>query len=87
VAKRDLENLTMGVLRDILRRFHEVNHPAAKRLLNVDQVEQLQILSGMRNRLAHGELVNPDDIMRALVPLARFISGGSMITFVRPDDR
>jgi hypothetical protein len=82
-VKREMAMLTMGQLRDVLRRLYEANHPAAGRLLTKSELEHLQPLMAMRNRLAHGEPATPEDVMQALVLLVRFISSNGSLSFTR----
>jgi hypothetical protein len=85
-AKRDLSNMTMGTLRDVLWRLHELKHPAGARFPSPAELEQLEVLTDMRNRLAHGVTVSPEEVIRALSPLARFISKCGAVTFAHRTD-
>lgn len=75
MLSKQLENLTLGESRDLLRAFHSTKHKAAKLFPSEAALDSLQPLIALRNRFAHGEheKVEPAEATRLLAKFVHFI--------------
>jgi diguanylate cyclase (GGDEF)-like protein len=80
-ANRDLQGMTLGEVRDILRQFHRSEHPAADRFPPLRELERLQQVIDIRNKLTHGEAVKPEDATRILADFVQFLNAHSAALF------
>jgi hypothetical protein len=73
MLKKNVEHLTFGEIRDILRALRRAEHVSSERLPALEDLERLQAVIDVRNRFAHGGGVQLADAANALAELARFI--------------
>ncbi|HEV7241445.1 MAG TPA: GGDEF domain-containing protein [Thermoanaerobaculia bacterium] len=80
-ASKDLQALTLSEVRDILRQLHGVRGVLVDRLPTLRDLERMRLLIDVRNKLAHGVVVPPDEGIKAMSELVSFASDTADILF------
>ncbi|HEX7190996.1 MAG TPA: hypothetical protein VF381_05425, partial [Thermoanaerobaculia bacterium] len=79
-ANKDLEHLTLGEVRDILRGLATAGSVAVP---PIEALDELQRVIDVRNRLVHGDLIEPEAATSATLTLLYFVGRNQTSLFER----